>query len=94
MIPKIKIGAGPSGATAGFYLCQEKINGREVKVICFDKQKFPRDKICGNAVTTLAQKHLKRMGIMKEIEEEGECHWVKYLFFSLFFDLKAKKKKN
>jgi len=64
------IGAGPAGATCGYYLAKK---GR--KVVVFDKQKFPRDKYCGDAVTTLAQKHLKEMGALQQLEEEGKVHW-------------------
>ena len=70
------IGAGPSGSTCAWYLSQEKVEGRDIKVVMLDKQVFPRDKICGNAVTTLAQKHLKRMGVIKELQEENKCHWA------------------
>jgi len=64
------IGAGPSGGTCGFYLAKA---GR--KVVVFDKKAFPRDKYCGDAITTMAQKHLKEMGALQQLQEEGKVHW-------------------
>jgi len=64
------IGAGPAGATCGFYLAK---SGK--KVVVFDKQAFPRDKYCGDAITTMAQKHLKEMGALQQLQEEGKVHW-------------------
>src|SRR4051812_22699542 len=39
-------GAGPAGAAASMFLCKEKIPH-----IILDKAKFPRDKICGDALS-------------------------------------------
>src|SRR4051812_41038012 len=39
-------GAGPAGATASLFLCKEKIPH-----VIIDKAKFPRDKICGDALS-------------------------------------------
>ena len=40
------VGAGPSGATAAYYLAK---NG--AKVALLDRETFPRDKYCGDAVS-------------------------------------------
>ena len=41
--------AGPSGAVCGFYMSRAG-----AKVALLDKERFPRDKICGDAVCTPA----------------------------------------
>lgn len=41
--------AGPSGAVCGYYLAKGG-----AKVALLDKEKFPRDKVCGDAVCTPA----------------------------------------
>jgi len=65
------IGAGPAGACAGFYLAQKGRN-----VIMLDRKEFPRDKICGDAITTIAQKHMKKMGInLQEMVKNDEGWW-------------------
>lgn len=53
----IIVGAGPSGATAAIYA---KIHG--LKTLLLDKQKFPRDKICGDALSG------KSVGILRDLE--------------------------
>ncbi|MEM9519048.1 MAG: NAD(P)/FAD-dependent oxidoreductase [Actinomycetota bacterium] len=51
------IGAGPAGATAAALLARD---GRDAHV--FDKSTFPRDKCCGDGLTTLALRELDAIG--------------------------------
>lgn len=51
------IGAGPAGTTAAAVLAAA---GREVHV--FDRAEFPRDKCCGDGLTTLALRELETLG--------------------------------
>ena len=52
------VGAGPAGATAATVLARA---GRDVLVI--DKAVFPRDKCCGDGLTTLALRELDALGL-------------------------------
>jgi geranylgeranyl reductase family protein len=52
------VGAGPAGVAAAITLARA---GRDVVVV--DKAEFPRDKICGDGLTTLALRHLERLGL-------------------------------
>jgi flavin-dependent dehydrogenase len=64
--------SGPSGGTCAFYLAK---GGK--RVLLLDKEKFPRDKVCGNTINTTAQYHLKEMGVLQEILSElGLSKWV------------------
>lgn len=54
----IVVGAGPAGATASYYLASAGF-----KVVLVDKQKFPRDKVCGDFVSPVAQNELSKLGI-------------------------------
>jgi geranylgeranyl reductase family protein len=54
----VVIGAGPAGATAATLLARA---GRSVVVI--DKAVFPRDKCCGDGLTTLALRELEPLGL-------------------------------
>lgn len=67
------VGAGPSGSTLGYYLCR---NNQPYKVLLLDKKKFPRDKYCGDAVCTVAQNHLREMGVLQEIVAEKKGHFA------------------
>ena len=52
------IGAGPAGSSAAITLARA---GRTVALI--DKATFPRDKICGDGLTTSALRELSRLGV-------------------------------
>ena len=65
------VGAGPAGATCAYYLAEK---GFEVLIL--DKKKFPRRKICGDAITVRAQMHLERMGVLQEILVEKKGNWA------------------
>jgi menaquinone-9 beta-reductase len=67
------VGAGPAGSTCAFYLARQ---GK--RVLLLEKQRFPRDKLCGDAVCTRAQIHLERMGVLPAILAAHEGHWAEY----------------
>ncbi len=60
----IVVGAGPSGATAAYYLAQAGLN-----VLLLEKSRFPREKVCGDGLTPRAVKSLVAMGI--DVSEEA-----------------------
>ena len=62
------VGAGPAGATCAWYLAKQDIG-----VLLLDKAQFPRDKFCGDAVIPRAQRHLERMGVLRQLIDAGEC---------------------
>jgi geranylgeranyl reductase family protein len=55
------VGAGPAGIAAAITLHRA---GRSVVVI--DKARFPRDKCCGDGLTTLALRELEALGLVPE----------------------------
>jgi geranylgeranyl reductase family protein len=59
----IVVGAGPAGSAAAHYLA---IAGYDV--ILVDRCKFPRDKICGDFVSPVAQNELATLGITRTLE--------------------------
>ncbi|MEZ5322470.1 MAG: geranylgeranyl reductase family protein [Microthrixaceae bacterium] len=54
----IVVGAGPAGTAAAITLAEA---GREVLLL--DKATFPRDKICGDGITTSALRSLEALGV-------------------------------
>src|SRR4051812_46379598 len=62
--PVIIAGAGPAGATASLFLCKEKIPH-----VIIDKASFPRDKICGDALSGKVVNVLQRLdgNILNEV---------------------------
>jgi len=67
------VGAGPSGSSLAWYL---KKGNSALKVLLLEKKKFPRDKYCGDAVALVAQKHLRRMGVLQEVEAKKEGYYA------------------
>mmetsp|Transcript_4947 Transcript_4947/g.10643 ORF Transcript_4947/g.10643 Transcript_4947/m.10643 type:complete len:491 (-) Transcript_4947:717-2189(-) len=65
------VGAGPSGSVCAYYLTK-----KGGKVALLDKEKFPRDKYCGDAVCTPAISILEDMGVMKELVDNNEAHFA------------------
>lgn len=55
------VGAGPSGAAAAIAGVQAGLS-----VILVDKATFPRDKVCGDGLTTGALRILERLGVQPE----------------------------
>ena len=58
------VGAGPSGASAAFWLATL---GHRVVVI--DKKRFPREKTCGDGLTPRAVRQLNDMGLADQLTE-------------------------
>ena len=60
----IIVGAGPAGSVCANYLSKE---GK--KVLLLDKQKFPRDKTCGDALSGKTMKILRELNLIKKVEK-------------------------
>ena len=69
------VGAGPAGTAAAITLARA---GVEAMVV--DKAQCPRDKICGDGLTTGALRHLEELGLAPEAvaswKEASDC-WVR-----------------
>ena len=52
------VGAGPAGSAAAVWLARAGI-----ETLVVDKAKFPRDKCCGDGLTTLALRELEALGL-------------------------------
>jgi geranylgeranyl reductase family protein len=59
----VVVGAGPAGSAAATFLAQA---GRAV--VLLEKSSFPRDKVCGDALTPRAVKALQLLGLHEEAE--------------------------
>ena len=63
----IVVGAGPAGAATAYHLARAGLD-----VLLLDKAHFPRDKVCGDALTPRAVKELLAMGV--DLQQPG---WVR-----------------
>ena len=57
----IIIGAGPSGSGAALYAHRHGLNA-----LVLEKDKFPRDKICGDAISGKSMTILKDLNLLEE----------------------------
>ena len=60
----IVVGGGPSGSAAASY---NALNG--CKVLLIEKEVWPRDKICGDAVGGKSLSHVKELGVKEMVEK-------------------------
>jgi geranylgeranyl reductase family protein len=73
----IIVGGGPGGSACAAYL------GREGhKVLLLDKAKFPRDKVCGDAVSGKSFSVLKELNLLSKIEERPHAKVYGVVFSS------------
>jgi len=62
----IVVGAGPAGCSAAYFLAKQ-----DHDVLLVDRAKFPRDKVCGDAVSPRALAFLESIGASKKVETSG-----------------------
>ena len=60
----IIIGAGPSGSSAALYA-----HKMGLKTVLLDKSTFPRDKICGDALSGKSVRYMKELGVLDEVSK-------------------------
>ena len=63
MYDAIVVGAGPGGSTAAAMMAREGL-----RVLLIDKAVFPRDKVCGDAISKKAVLMLERLGIAERVQ--------------------------
>ena len=59
----IIVGAGPAGSTCAAFLAK-----KGTKVLLLDKAIFPRDKVCGDAISGKSMAAIRELGLEKTIE--------------------------
>ena len=94
MYDLIIVGAGPAGTTAALYAERNNLN-----CIVVDKATFPRDKICGDALSGKSVRIFDELNLTKEIEQLDGSEINRITFGGpnhKYFDvnLKGNKKNN
>lgn len=64
MFEAIVVGAGPAGSAAATILASKK-----KKVLLLDRVKFPRDKPCGDIISSSATMELERLGVWSKVSD-------------------------
>ncbi len=60
----IIVGGGPAGSTAALFAARQGLH-----VCLLDKARFPRDKICGDAISGKSMTVLKELGLLEEVQK-------------------------
>lgn len=71
------IGGGPAGSTAAYFLAKKGID-----VTLIDKDKWPRDKVCGGGLTTNCLPILKKMGVLEAVDRRADFKFSGYVIFA------------
>ncbi len=58
----VVVGAGPAGSATAIFAAK-----KGYKVLLVDKEKFPRDKICGDGISGKSIEMIKKMGLLSEL---------------------------
>lgn len=62
----IFVGAGPSGCATALHLARQ-----DVSVLVVDRQRFPRDKVCGEGLMPHGVRELDALGLLEKTREAG-----------------------
>lgn len=73
----IIVGAGPAGATAAIAASQ-----RGLRTLLLDRSSFPRDKVCGDAVSTKACQVLEGLGVITDVRKLNGARINRVIFGS------------
>src|SRR3989338_608045 len=65
----IVVGGGPGGSTNAVFLGKA---GK--KVLLLEKEQYPKDKTCGDAVSGKSVKILRELGLQKEMDQLEQIH--------------------
>ena len=79
----VVVGAGPAGSTAAKFLAE-----KGVKVLLIDKDKYPREKLCGGGISL---KTLKRFNYIPEDLIDSYCYGGKIYSSSLRYIVQVQK---
>lgn len=64
----IIVGGGPAGACAGIELAS-----KGARVLLAEREKFPREKLCGEFISPECLGHFARLGVLERMKEGGAC---------------------
>jgi geranylgeranyl reductase family protein len=73
----IIVGGGPAGSTAALYAQRAGLN-----VLLLDKKYFPRDKICGDAISGKSIDYLRELELLDELEKSPNAIIHNFVFSS------------
>jgi len=73
----IIVGGGPAGSTAALYAQREGL-----EVLLLDKKHFPRDKVCGDAISGKSIDYLRELKLLDKLEQSPNAIIHNFVFSS------------
>ncbi len=73
----IIVGAGPAGSSVAIRLASAGL-----KILLIEKNKFPREKLCGEFISPECLNHFEELGVMPEIDRSFGTELLETIFFN------------
>ena len=73
----IIVGGGPAGASAAIHMAASG-----ARVLVAERERFPREKLCGEFITPECLEHFKRLGVLEEMERSGGARVSETIFYA------------
>src|SRR5215216_8089749 len=73
----IIVGAGPAGASAAVYLAASG-----ARVLLAERERFPREKLCGEFISPECLGHFARLGVLEEMGRGGGALVSEAVFYA------------
>src|SRR5918911_5216253 len=73
----IIVGGGPAGSCAAIRLAESG-----ARVLLAERERFPREKLCGEFISPECLGHFARLGVLESIERGGGARVTETVFYS------------
>src|ERR671917_591687 len=73
----IIVGGGPAGASAGLHLAASG-----ARVLLAERERFPREKLCGEFISPECLENFARLGVMEEMSRGGGARVSETVFYA------------
>src|SRR3954469_24663991 len=73
----IVVGGGPAGASAAVHLAASG-----ARVLLAERERFPREKLCGEFISPECLEHFARLGVLEEMEQGGGARVSETVFYA------------
>ncbi|MFL6257002.1 MAG: NAD(P)/FAD-dependent oxidoreductase [Pyrinomonadaceae bacterium] len=73
----IIVGGGPAGASAAVHLAASG-----ARVLLAERERFPREKLCGEFISPECLEHFARLGVLQEMERGGGARVSETVFYA------------
>ena len=73
----IIVGGGPAGASAGVHLAASG-----ARVLLAERERFPREKLCGEFISPECLEHFARLGVLEEMGRGGGARVSETVFYA------------